>query len=168
MAGSPVNISQYKWYRKETYVALANVSDAFQRMLNEPKKRQEQGAYLHPLIVGCHVLASRSAALGRIGLTLQLSGSQALIAAYKTMVKNKLDNTIKLILQEAGENEYSAVADAQNSKRLMEEMHIAWKDNPAFKDSGINPNLLISFVEGIAALSNELKRLAQKPGGVDI
>ncbi len=161
MAGSSVNISQYKWYRKETYVALANVSDAFQRMLNEPKSRQEQGAYLHPLIVGCHVLASRSAALGRIGLTLQLSGSQALMAAYKTLVQNKLDDTINLVLKEGGENEISSKADTQNSKEILAAIQVAWKENQTFKGFGINPGVVVSLMEGIAALSNELKRLAE-------
>lgn len=61
--GKPVSVTQYKWYRKETYVALANLSEAFQRMLNEPKSRQQAGEFLHPLIVTCHVLASRIATL---------------------------------------------------------------------------------------------------------
>jgi uncharacterized membrane protein YccC len=61
--GKPINISQYKWYRKETYVALANLSEAFQRMLNEPKSRQQSGEFLHPMVVSCHVLASRIATL---------------------------------------------------------------------------------------------------------
>jgi uncharacterized membrane protein YccC len=61
--GKQVSITQYKWYRKETYVALANLSEAFQRMLNEPKSRQQEGEFLHPLIVTCHVFASRIATL---------------------------------------------------------------------------------------------------------
>jgi len=61
--GIAPEISQYKWYRKETYVALANLSDAFQRMLNEPKSRQQDGSFLHPLVVSCHVFASRNASL---------------------------------------------------------------------------------------------------------
>jgi uncharacterized membrane protein YccC len=61
--GITTEISQYKWYRKETYVALANLSDAFQRMLNEPKSRQQEGSFLHPLVVACHVFASRTASL---------------------------------------------------------------------------------------------------------
>jgi uncharacterized membrane protein YccC len=55
--------SSLKYYRKEVYVALANLSDAFQRMLNEPKSRQVKGEFMHQLVVGNHVLASRSAAL---------------------------------------------------------------------------------------------------------
>ncbi|HSK13357.1 MAG TPA: FUSC family protein, partial [Phnomibacter sp.] len=61
--GQTIDTSTYKWYRKETYVTLANLSDAFQRMLNEPKSRQQPGEYMHPLIVSCHVLASRIATL---------------------------------------------------------------------------------------------------------
>jgi len=61
--GKTIDASQYKFYRKETYVSLANLSDAFQRMLNEPKSRQHTGEFMHPLVVGCHVLASRIATL---------------------------------------------------------------------------------------------------------
>ncbi len=61
--GKPIDASQYKFYRKETYVSLANLSDAFQRMLNEPKSRQHTGEFMHPLVVSCHVLASRIATL---------------------------------------------------------------------------------------------------------
>jgi len=61
--GKPINISEYKWYRKETYVALANLSEAFQRMLNEPKSRQQSGGNFYPMVVSCHVLASRIATL---------------------------------------------------------------------------------------------------------
>lgn len=55
--------SSLKFFRKEVYVALANLSDAFQRMLNEPKSRQIRGEFMHQLVVSNHVLASRSAAL---------------------------------------------------------------------------------------------------------
>jgi uncharacterized membrane protein YccC len=56
-------ISDYKWHRKQVYVALANFNDAFQRMTNEPKQMQEKAPYWQQLVVSNHVLASHTAAL---------------------------------------------------------------------------------------------------------
>ncbi len=165
MSGTPIHISQYKWFRKETYVALANVSDAFQRMLNEPKSRQEQGAYLHPLIVGCLVLASRSAALGRMVQKIQIANCQPQIAAYKTLMNKVLNGTVKQILKDDEGAVPSEIPGKLQVKELIEEMSMCWKDNPAFKGTGISPAVLISHVEGISALSIELKRLSGKPAG---
>ena len=62
-SGSNFLVSEYKFLRKETYVNLANLSDAFQRMLSEPKSKQQHEAELHQLVVSNHVLASHVAAL---------------------------------------------------------------------------------------------------------
>lgn len=91
--GGKIETSQYKWFRKETYVAIANLSDAFQRMLNEPKSRQQPGEYLHPLVVSCHVLASRIATLSGYSRKYNI-----------TKKSNDIDNTIlrvNALLEEA-------------------------------------------------------------------
>lgn len=61
--GAAFVTSQYKLRRKEMYVALANLGDAFQRMLNEPKSKQQKGDFLHQLVVSNHMLASHIASL---------------------------------------------------------------------------------------------------------
>lgn len=61
--GAAFVTSQYKLRRKDTYVALANLGDAFQRMLNEPKSKQQKGDFLHQLVVSNHMLASHIASL---------------------------------------------------------------------------------------------------------
>ena len=57
-------INVYKIARKDTYVALANLSDAFQRLLSEPKHKTRQAQLLHHLVVGNHMLTSHIATLG--------------------------------------------------------------------------------------------------------
>lgn len=61
--GNEIAQTEYKFLRKETFVALANLSDAFQRMMNEPKRKQQQGEDIHQLVVASHVLASHIASL---------------------------------------------------------------------------------------------------------
>ncbi len=53
----------YKLNRKEVYVALANLSDAFQRMLSEPRSKQKNSVAVYQLVVANHLLASHIATL---------------------------------------------------------------------------------------------------------
>lgn len=61
--GEPVNITLYKLYRKDAFVALANLSDAFQRMLSEPKNKQVKMEHYHQFVVTNHTLTSYIASL---------------------------------------------------------------------------------------------------------
>lgn len=61
--GQVLHASEYKLLRKQLYVSLANFSDAFQRMTNEPKAMQQHAPYWQQLLVSNHTLASHMAAL---------------------------------------------------------------------------------------------------------
>jgi len=55
--GKAVSTS-YRLSRKETYVSLANLSDAFNRMLSEPKRKQKNTGSLYQFVVLNHQLTS--------------------------------------------------------------------------------------------------------------
>jgi len=61
--GNPVTNTIYKVSRKDAFVALANLSDAFTRMLNEPKSKQKNTTQLHQFVVLNHMLTSHVATL---------------------------------------------------------------------------------------------------------
>ncbi len=61
--GRPVSVTQYKLSRKHAFVALANLSDAFNRMLSEPKRRQKDIRAMHQFVVSNHMLTSHIATL---------------------------------------------------------------------------------------------------------
>jgi uncharacterized membrane protein (TIGR01666 family) len=61
--GNAVSVNQYKLSRKEAYVALANISDALNRMLAEPKSKQKNAAKFHELLVLNYMLSSHIATL---------------------------------------------------------------------------------------------------------
>ncbi len=61
--GNPVSITTYKLSRKNAFVALANLSDAFTRMLEEPKSKQRNSKILHHFVVLNHTLISHVATL---------------------------------------------------------------------------------------------------------
>jgi uncharacterized membrane protein (TIGR01666 family) len=64
--GKPVSVSQYQLSRKEAYVALANISDALNRMLAEPKSKQKNAAEYHQLVVLNYMLSSHIATLATL------------------------------------------------------------------------------------------------------
>jgi uncharacterized membrane protein (TIGR01666 family) len=64
--GQDVGITQYKLSRKQAYVALANISDALNQMLAEPKRKQKNAPELHQMIVLNYMMASHTATLAAI------------------------------------------------------------------------------------------------------
>jgi hypothetical protein len=58
MAGTQVNVTEYKLARKEVYVSSANLSAAFERMTSEPKSKQKKSKIVHKLVVLNHILSS--------------------------------------------------------------------------------------------------------------
>lgn len=61
--GNPVTNTEYKLSRKNAFVALANLSDAFSRMMSEPKSKQRNIKELHQFVVLNHTLTSHIATL---------------------------------------------------------------------------------------------------------
>lgn len=61
--GNPVTMTEFKLSRKNAFVALANLSDAFSRMMSEPKNKQRNIKELHQFVVLNHMLTSHIATL---------------------------------------------------------------------------------------------------------
>ena len=61
--GQPVDTHEFKLARKNAFVSLANLSDAFSRMLSEPKRKQKNSREIHQLVVLNHTLTSYTATL---------------------------------------------------------------------------------------------------------
>jgi uncharacterized membrane protein YccC len=57
-AGQPVTNLEYKIARKNGFVALANLADALQRMLSEPKSRRLHMEEYHQFVTANHILTS--------------------------------------------------------------------------------------------------------------
>ncbi|HLI94341.1 MAG TPA: FUSC family membrane protein [Puia sp.] len=61
--GRPVGVQDYKLSRKHAFVALANLSDAFGRVLSEPRRRQRRMTEMHQFVVASQMLTSYVATL---------------------------------------------------------------------------------------------------------
>ena len=68
--GITVPDTLYRLSRKQAFVALANLSDAFSRILAEPKSKQKNARQLHQFVVLTHTLTSHIATLAHFGKTL--------------------------------------------------------------------------------------------------
>jgi uncharacterized membrane protein (TIGR01666 family) len=63
LAGQPVDDTRYKLARKNSLVNLANLSDAFNRMLSEPRSKQKNIRELQQFVALNHMLTSHIATL---------------------------------------------------------------------------------------------------------
>ncbi|HVY73580.1 MAG TPA: FUSC family membrane protein [Puia sp.] len=61
--GVTVDINEYKYSRKTAYVELANITDALNRMLTEPKRKQKNPAVFHQFVVLNYMMISHIATL---------------------------------------------------------------------------------------------------------
>lgn len=68
--GTTIPETVYRLSRKQAFVALANLSDAFSRVLAEPKSKQQNARQLHQFVVLAHMLTSHIASLAHYGRTL--------------------------------------------------------------------------------------------------
>ena len=68
--GITVPDTLYRLSRKQAFVALANLSDAFSRILAEPKSKQKNARQLHQFVVLTHTLTSHIATLAHFGKML--------------------------------------------------------------------------------------------------
>jgi uncharacterized membrane protein YccC len=78
LLGKPPSLLRYKLVRKEVYVATANLSAAYQRMLSEPVATQRDVKVVQQLIVQNHVLFSNVATV-----SISLRRREAQIHTYE-------------------------------------------------------------------------------------
>jgi len=79
--GRPVAVAQYKLSRKNAFVALANLSDAFNRILSEPRSKREHADRMHQFVVSNHMLTSHIATLSYYALPVSASYADPLLYA---------------------------------------------------------------------------------------
>jgi uncharacterized membrane protein (TIGR01666 family) len=100
--GRPATIHQYKLSRKKAFVALANLSDALSRMLNEPRSQQKRITEMHQFVVSNHMLTSHIATLAYYAepSAAEPSASRFAGPAYEPVVDDivyRLERTVDLL-----------------------------------------------------------------------
>jgi uncharacterized membrane protein (TIGR01666 family) len=101
---NPANLTDYKLSRKNALVSLANLSDAFNRMLTEPKSKQKNIRELHQFVVLNHMLTSYIATLSYYGKKVDVKYSAPDYLTVIQWVEQKLDNCVAILRQQAVAN----------------------------------------------------------------
>jgi uncharacterized membrane protein (TIGR01666 family) len=93
--GGIISINQYKLSRKNAFVSLANLSDALNRMLSEPKNKQKNIREVHQFVVANHVLTSSIATLSLYTQQKQTQSNDDIFSPVSNIIENKLNDAKK-------------------------------------------------------------------------
>jgi len=93
--GNPVTVNLYKLSHKNAYVALANISDALNRMMSEPRSKQIYVAEYHELVVLNYMMATHIATLATIALGKTKPNTDAEYQPLVQAVTSNLDLAMK-------------------------------------------------------------------------
>lgn len=108
--GKPVTNTEYKVSRKNAFVALANLSDAFSRMMAEPKSKQKSVKELHQFVVLNHMLTSHVATLSSYVRPLSEKYASPDFAPAINNTLERMDDAEKILGEVEGD--HTAVDDA--------------------------------------------------------
>lgn len=148
----PFSVMDFKLARKDMYVQTANLGAAFQRILNEPKNKQESIAYLNEFVVMNHMLSSYLASLSSV---LEEDEARALInyEHIKSVRRTKflLQEAIKHIDHEPFEIDFN-LPKVPKEKLLM--------DNPDAEFIQKQLNLIKKAASDIEKLSEKLEKIS--------
>ncbi|HXB42792.1 MAG TPA: FUSC family membrane protein [Puia sp.] len=89
--------TEYKLSRKNAFVALANLSDGFNRMLSEPKSKQKNIRDLHQIVVSSHMLTSHIATLSYYNQPIAQKRYLHDFSGPVNAIKVKLENVIAIL-----------------------------------------------------------------------
>lgn len=95
--GKPVTIHQYKLSRKNAFVALANLSDAWSRMLSEPRSKQKSTTEMHQFVVSNHMLTSHIATLGYYAEPLATRYADAAYPSIVDDIAGRLERAVDIL-----------------------------------------------------------------------
>ncbi len=113
--------------RKNSLVSLANLSDAFNQMLSEPKSKQKNIQQIHQLVVSNHMLTSHIATLAYYADKLQPDYVMDDYAPLIILTRSYMDRSVQLI--EGKESIEENILTDQSQVRLLDKrintlMHI--------------------------------------------
>ncbi|HTJ10729.1 MAG TPA: FUSC family membrane protein [Dinghuibacter sp.] len=95
--GRRAMVADFKVARKDAFVALANLSDNFQRILTEPRSKRKNVPFMHQFVVSSQMFAAHTASLAYYDQSLQRQNSLGDFDAMVRDVNFHLDNARLLL-----------------------------------------------------------------------
>ena len=145
--GKPATVQQYKLSRKHAFVALANLSDAFGRMLSEPQRQQKKMTEMHQFVVSSHMLTSYIATLAYYMDPLALKHANPALQPVVDDIIRRLESSVDIL-----ENRAEAGAASKSQPRSVE----------TFRDSGLATELqpVADQFGFIAKITSDIRKLS--------
>lgn len=144
VSGNNLDITAYKLARKNVYVSSANLGSAFQRMLSEPKSKQQNSKELHKFVVLNHMLSSYIATLIT---TLQQNDSLEINDYHIKLIRRSLYTLSEVI---------KGIKNVE-----LEEFDLNIPDSKSIAKNSNESNLLTEQLELVNKLINDLQKLSQ-------
>lgn len=118
--GQSIQIQELKLLRKNAIIALANLSDNFQRMLSEPKKRQLKMEEYHQFVATSHMLTSYIASLSSYAQSKVTQPKSDEFIPIIQHIDNQFQIAAKMINHPVAPSEMASVRDPlpQNKELL--------------------------------------------------
>jgi uncharacterized membrane protein (TIGR01666 family) len=115
--GKPLVIHDLKVLRKDAIIAMANLSDNFQKMLSEPKKKQMNMEEYHQFVATSHMLTSYIASLSTYAQTLDYAQFSVEFEMMIRQIDRQLQAAIDIVEGKTGNSlEVSRESLPQNQK----------------------------------------------------
>jgi uncharacterized membrane protein (TIGR01666 family) len=115
--GKPVDQGWADLKRKDSWVSLANLTDAFNRMLSEPKSKQRNIREIHQFVVSNHMLTSYIATLAYYADNLQ---PEYLSEDYQPVIKASIRSIKRAAATIDGKSESVAVDTDQTKVSVLD------------------------------------------------
>jgi uncharacterized membrane protein (TIGR01666 family) len=115
--GKPAHHGLADLKRKDSWVSLANLSDAFHRMLSEPKSKQKNIRQIHQFVVSNHMLSSHIATLAFYADNLQ---PEYISEDYQPVIKASIRSLKHADATLAGKSEPGSVETDQSQVSVLD------------------------------------------------
>jgi uncharacterized membrane protein (TIGR01666 family) len=156
--GKPVLPTEYRVSRKEAFVALGNLSDAFTRMLAEPKRQQKNGTLIHQMVVYNHLLTSHIATLSHYGQQFSMVNLPKDFGAVTNFIETEL-TTSKTIID--GEPPPDVPARTLNWQQIDKRVTTLMENRQKELQQGLTDTDTRKTLVAVKSVSDEFKILSE-------
>jgi len=165
--GRPVPITAYKLARKEAFVALANLSDNFQKMISEPKSHHSNLEAHHQFVSSNHMLTSQIAGLSA---QYQLFGSKYAGDEFLPLIRAIEYRFDKALKEKVNEENKGLLKSNSLQKKIEQLLNVRREELSGVREEGgMNTRKTLSELKSItdqfgliAATLNEANKIRSK------
>jgi uncharacterized membrane protein YccC len=114
------DLTQLKLYRKNVFIALANLSDNFQRMLSDPKKKRQNLQNLLGLVAASHTISSYQVSLALYAEGIKIKYNKGDFSETAKLITHNFDVVLHSLQQKEDAENNAIKAHLPKNKKLAE------------------------------------------------